>query len=75
MPTLVSKARAVSSACALLRQCQVVQYRQVRKEIERLEYHSDLGADDVDVRSLVQRDAVHDDAARIGRFEMIDAPQ
>ena len=54
----------------------VLQHRQVRKQVELLEHHADLGPHVVDVGALVlQMHAVDVDAAAGGHFEVVDAAQ
>ena len=49
------------------RQAEIVQHGQVRKQVEALEHHADLGADLVDLAQVVgELDAVDDDAGPAG---------
>jgi hypothetical protein len=56
------------------RQGQVLQYRQVREEVERLEHHSDLAADRVQCPRVVgQLRAIHHNAAGLVHLQPVDA--
>jgi len=59
----------------LLRQHDVLQHRQVRKEVELLEHHAHLGAHGVDILCRVQGDAVNDDLAAVEFLQAVDAAQ
>ena len=52
----------------------VVEHRQVREEVERLEHHAGLAADGLDGADVVgELDAVDDDAALVVLLEPVDA--
>ncbi|MND87760.1 hypothetical protein D3C80_797680 [compost metagenome] len=63
-----------SLAHPALRQHAVLQYRQMREEIELLEHHADIAADVVGIGALLaERRAVDGDAAFLDFLQMVDA--